>query len=78
MKTDENYYLFWEDVKRKATKLDVNAQKLSRKRRAPTGIKLFFGGKAGLEYANVVIFHYCRIYIESLDCTINSIEDRFD
>ena len=36
MRLDENCHLFWEDVKQKAAKLDVDAPKLSRKRRAPT------------------------------------------
>ena len=39
MRTDENCHLFWEDVKQKATKLDVDATKLSRKRRALTRTK---------------------------------------
>ena len=60
------------------TELDVDARKLSRKRRAPTKIKEFFGGKAVLESTNDVISDYSRIYFESLDCIINAIEDRFD
>ena len=55
--------------------LDIDAPKLSRKRRAPTRIKEFFGGKAAPEYANDVISDYIRIYLESLDCIINAIED---
>ena len=31
MRTDENYHLFWEKVKQKTTKLDVDTPKLSRK-----------------------------------------------
>ena len=56
-----------------ATKLDVDG-----KRRAPTRIEEFFGGKAAPESANNVIFHYCRIYFKSLDCIINAIKDRSD
>ena len=78
MRTDKNYHLFWEDVKQEATKLDIDAPKLSRKRRASTRIEEFFGGKAAPEYANDVISLYGRIYFESLDCIINDIEDRFD
>ena len=44
MRTDENCHLFWEDMKQKATKLDVDAPELFRKRRAR--IEEFFGGKA--------------------------------
>ena len=54
MRTDENCHLFCEDVKQKATKLDVDAPKLYRKRRAPTRIEEFFGGKAAPKYANDV------------------------
>ena len=51
------------------TELEVDAPpKLSRKRRAPTRIKKFFGGKASSENANGVISDYSRIYFESLDC----------
>ena len=46
MRTDKNYHLFWEDVKRKATKLVVSAPKMSRKRRASIRIEEFFGEKA--------------------------------
>ena len=65
-------------MKLKATKLDVNARKLFRKRRAATRIEEFFGGKASSEYANDVISRYRRIYFESLDCIINATEDLFD
>ena len=78
MRTDENCHQFWEDVKQKATKLDVDAPKLSRKRRALTRIEEFFGGKAAPEYANDAISQYRRIYFESLDCIINSIENLVD
>ena len=61
-----------------ATKSDVDALKLSGKRRAPTRIEEFFGGKAAPESANNVIFHYCRIYFKSLDCIINAIKDQSD
>ena len=74
MRLDENCHLFWEGVKQKATKLDVDAPKLSRKRRAPTRRKKFFGGKAAPEYANDVISDYSRIYFESLDYMIDAIE----
>ena len=78
IKADENCHLFLEGVKQKATKLDFDAPKLSRKRTAPARIEELFGGKASLEYGNDVISHYHRIYFESLDCIINAIEDRFD
>ena len=78
MRIDENDHLFWEDVKQKATKLDVDAPKLSRKRRAPTRIEEFFAGKSAPEYVNDVISHYGRIYFESKVSVINAIEDRFD
>ena len=71
-------HLLWEYLKQKATKLDVDGPKLSRKRRALTRIEEFFCGKAAPEYANDVISHYCRICFEFLDCIINAIEDRFD
>ena len=58
------------------TELDVDAPKLSRKRRAPARIKEFFGGKAAPEYANDVISDYSRIYFESLDCIINAFDLR--
>ena len=78
MRTDENCHLFWEDVKQKATKLDVDTPKLSKKRRAPARIEEVLGGKAAPEYANDVISDHRRIYFESLDCVINATEDRFD
>ena len=58
MKTVETCHLFWEDVKQKARKLDVNAPKLSRKRRAPARIEEFFGGKPAPEYDNDVASHH--------------------
>ena len=72
------YYLFWEDLKLKATKLDLDVPKLSWKRRAPTRIEEFQSGNAAPEYANYVVSHYRRIYFETLDCIINVIEDRSD
>ena len=74
MSTGENFCLFWEDVRQK----DVDALKLSRKRRAPTRVEEFFSGKAAPEYVNDVVSHYHIIYFESLDCIISAIEDRFD
>ena len=70
MGTDENCHLFWEVVKQKATKLDVDAPKLSRKRRSTTRMEEFFGRKAAPENANDVMSHYRRIYFISLDCII--------
>ena len=64
-------------MKLKATKLDVDAPKLSRKRRTATRIEEFLGGKTAPEYAEI-IFYYRRIYLESLDCIIDAMEDRFD
>ena len=55
MRTDENCHLFWEDVKQKATKLDVDAPTFSRKRKAPTRIEELFGGKAAPKYVTDVI-----------------------
>ena len=78
MRSKENCHLFWEDVKQKATKLDVDTAKLPRKRIAQTRIEEFFGRKAAPKYDNDVILHYRTIYFESLDCIINAIEDRFD
>ena len=78
IRTDENCHLFWEYVKQKVSKLDLDAPKLSKKTKAPTKTENIFGGKTAPEHANDVIFHYCRIYFESLDCLINALEDRFD
>ena len=78
MRTNENCHLFWEDVKQKATKLDVDGPKLYRKRKAPTRIEEFFGGKAAPKYVNDIISHHRRIYFESLDCIMNIIQDLFD
>ena len=78
MSTGKNCYLFWKGVKQKTTKLDVDASKLSIKRRAPARIEKFFGEKAAPEYANGIISHCRRIYFESLDLIINATEDRFD
>ena len=52
---EKNCYLFWEDLKQKATKLDVDAPKWSRKRRAAATIEEFFGEKVAPEHANDVI-----------------------
>ena len=52
-------------MKQKATKLDVDALKLSRKRRAATRIEVFFDKETAPEYD--VISHCRRIYVESLD-----------
>ena len=62
----------------KATKLDADAPKVSRKRRAPTRTEELFGGKAAPEYSDDVISHYRRKYFESLDCIIYAIENQFD
>ena len=78
IRTDKKCHLFWEDVKQKATKSDIDALKLFRKRRAPTRIEEFFVEKAAPEYPNDVISQYRRIYFESLHCMINGKEDRFD
>ena len=37
-----------------------------------------FGGKVTPEYTNDVISHYHIIYFEFLQCTINTIKDRFE
>ena len=66
MRMEIKCFLFWEDVRQKGTKLDVYAPKLSRKRRAEPRIEEFFGEKAAPEYANDVISHYHKIYVESL------------
>ena len=55
MRAEENCHLFCEDVKQKATKLDVNTPKLSRKRIAPTRTEEYFGRKAVPDYVNDVI-----------------------
>ena len=60
IKSDENCDLFWEDVKQKATKLDVDAPKLYWKRRAPTRTEELFGGKSAPDYDNDVISNYYR------------------
>ena len=78
IKTDENCDLFWEDVKQKATKLDVDAPKLYWKRRAPTRTEELFGGKSAPDYDNDVISNYYRTYFETLDCIINPTADRYD
>ena len=78
MRTDGNCHLFWEDEKQKATKLDVDAPKLSGKRRASTKIREFFGGKTALKYTNDVTSHYRIRYFEFLIRIINAVEDRFD
>ena len=75
MRTDENFPYI---PGRCETKLDVNAPELSGQKRTPTRKEEIFVGKAAPEYANDVIYHYLRIYFESLDCIINAIEDRFD
>ena len=67
MSKDENRHLFWEDAKQKATKLDVDALKLSRKRRTPTRIEELFSENGAPEYANDVVYHHPRICFESLD-----------
>ena len=67
MRTGKNCYLLWEDVKQKAKKLDVDAPKLSKKRRPWKRIEELFGRKAAPEYVGDVISHYRRIYFESLD-----------
>ena len=61
---------------RKQQRLDVDAPRLSRKRRTPTRIEDLFGRNAAPEYANDVIFHNHRINFESLDYII-VIEHRF-
>ena len=66
MRAGENCHLFWEDVKQKGTELDVDAPKLSSKRRAPTRIEEFFGEKAAPEYACEVFSHYRRIIDKNL------------
>ena len=58
--------------------MDDNAPKLSRKRIAPTRIEEFLDGKAAPEYTRDIIFHYCRIYFESLDFIVNTIDNPFD
>ena len=49
MTTGEKWHLFLEDAKQKATKIDVDAPKLSRKIRVPIRIEEFFSGKAAPE-----------------------------
>ena len=66
MRMDEHCHLIWENVKQKATNLDDNTPKLSRRKRAPAKIEEFSGGKAAPEYANDVIFQYRRICFEFL------------
>ena len=58
-------------MKQKATKLDVDAPKLSRQRRAPTRTEEFFGRKSAPDYDTDVISNYYRTSFETLDCIIN-------
>ena len=51
-------------MKQKATKLDADALKLSRKRRAATRIEVFFDKETAPEYD--VISHCRRIYVMKL------------
>ena len=77
MRTDQNFDLFWTDVNSKAEALDDDEPTLSRRRRPPSRIDDYYG-KAALEFPADVISHYRRIYLESLDCIISAIRDRFD
>ena len=61
----------------KAEALDVDEPTLSRRRRPPSRIEDYYG-KAAPEFQADVILHYRRIYLESLDCIISAIRDRFD
>ena len=71
-----------ENLKQKTIKLDVNVQRLSRKRGVPKKKKKkkegFFGRKVAPEYTNEAIFHYHRICFGSLDFMFNPTEDQFN
>ena len=78
MRSDEKFNLFWKDVKSKAVIFDVDPPRLPRKTRAPARIEKSLGGSATPEFHDDVVFHYRKIYYDSLHCIINAIEDRFD
>ena len=52
MRMDKNCHVLWKDVKQKASNLDFDAPKFSRKRRSPKRKEKYFGEKEAHEYAS--------------------------
>lgn len=79
LRTDRSFELFWDDVNLKAKKLDIDAPKLPRERRAPKLIEEYYGGgKAEPEFPNDPKSYYLQIYNDSIDCIMNAIDERFN
>ncbi len=85
MRNDQDFKLFFESLKQKATKLDVGDPILPRKRHRPNYSALHHAGTSGSEesssgasYPSSVEAHYRACYFEALDAIIMAINDRFD
>ena len=85
MQTSQDFDLFFESVKKKATKLDVEEPSLPRKRRRPKfSILQFFEGYEETSrntkafHPETTSDHYRSIFYDANDTVIMAIKDRFE
>ena len=85
MRSDEHFNLFFQSVKVKAVKFDIESPCLPRKRRRPKYSILQFvhgheetSNKTGAYNPGTVEDHFRQIYYDALDTIIAAIDDRFE
>lgn len=74
LRNDSNFDLFWEKIEKARDQLDVDDPQLPRRRKAPKR----YEGLAQAEFPASPKEEYRRIYFESLDLAVTSINSRFD
>jgi len=75
IRSDEQFLLFWDLTKKKATELDINDPKLPRRRKQP---RRYDHGSSVGDFPSSVDDYYKRIYFEALNVIINGIKNRFN
>ena len=75
LRTDVNFDLFWQTVKKARDQLDVDELQLARKRKV---LRRFEHGSAPAEFAVSPKEEYRWVYFEALDLAVTSIRTRFD
>ena len=81
IRDDDSFDLFWEKVRKHATRLNVDNPKLTRVRKQPSNLNDYFGygkGKDKDARFQTTKDAYRKHYFEAFDLAINSIQQRFD
>ena len=74
LRTDDNFALFWSQVTKKATQLNIDEPALPRKRKRTVRYE---SGNAAPEFHTSIEGYYRQAYFEVLDVICSTIEDRF-